>query len=73
MLGEIYAISMNTQLCVHYTLVQNIFPLTLMNEPGPDIGEFSLTVKKELPIKQNHIYDFNVIAGEQQTKENQRN
>ena len=36
-----------------------------MNESGPNIVEPSLTVKKELSIKQIHIYGFNVISGEQ--------
>lgn len=30
-------------------------------------------MKKELSIKQIHIYDFNVISGEQKTKEILRN
>lgn len=47
------------------TLAKNIFPLILMNESSPNIVEFSLTVKKELSLKQIHIYDFSVISGDQ--------
>lgn len=48
-----------------YTLAKNIFPLTLMNESGPNIVEFSKRVKKESSIKQIDIHYFNVISEEQ--------
>lgn len=48
-----------------YTLAKNIFPLTLMNESGPNIVEFSIRIKKESSIKQIDIHYFNVISEEQ--------
>lgn len=52
-----------------YTLAKNIFPLTLINESGSNIVEFSIRVKKELSVKQIDIHYFNVISGEQLKKE----
>lgn len=52
-----------------YKLAKNIFPLTLMNESGPNIVELSKRVEKELSIKQIGIHYFNVISGEQLKKE----
>lgn len=52
-----------------YTLAKNVFPLTLINESGPNIVEFSIRVKKELAIKQTDIHYFNVISEEQLKKE----
>lgn len=52
-----------------YTLAKIIFPLTLINESGPNIVEFSIRVKKELSVKQIDIHYFNVISGEQLKKE----
>lgn len=51
-----------------YTLAKNIFPLTLMNESGPNIVEFSIRIKKESSIKQIDIHYFNVISEEQLKK-----
>lgn len=51
-----------------YILAKNIFPLTLMNESGPNIVEFSIRVKKEASIKQIDIHYFNVISEEQLKK-----